>query len=362
VGQFWERERIDLLSEIVVPLLAWYDQNARVLPWRENTDPYRVWVSEIMLQQTRVEAVKPYYERFLSALPTIEALADVPEEQLMKLWEGLGYYSRARNLQKAAQIVVNEYDGMIPSSFEELLKLPGLGIYTAGAVGSIAFDIRVPAVDGNVYRVFSRLLSSRENVAETAVKSAIAEEVTKILPERRVGDFNQALMELGATVCLPNGEPKCGECPLSALCLGYKGGIAGELPIKTPNKARRTEERTILLILNEGKVALQKRGKRGLLAGLWEFPNLDGTYTPEQVEAFIEEQNLTVRKIVKTKTAKHVFTHVEWKMTGYQIWAEIGDKANCFTWVDEKKLCDEIAMPSAFRPYLQEVLSLLTQK
>lgn len=225
----------EILAQLPPRLLSWYAGSARVLPWREEPTPYRVWVSEIMLQQTRVEAVKPYYERFLNALPTVEALAQAPEELLLKLWEGLGYYNRVRNLQKGAQVVMERYGGKVPASFEELRSLPGVGDYTAGAVASIAFGIPVPAVDGNVLRVISRVLSRRDNILDPKVKRRVEEEIRAILPPQ-VGDFNQSLMELGALICLPGGAPKCLLCPLREVCRGFAQGTAPELPVKTKPK------------------------------------------------------------------------------------------------------------------------------
>ena len=207
-------------EQIVTPLLSWYDKHARVLPWREDTAAYRVWVSEIMLQQTRVEAVKPFFERFIKALPDVQALSEAPEDELLKLWEGLGYYNRVRNMQKAARVIVSEYGGDFPADYEKLLSLPGLGHYTAGAVSSIAFGIPMPAVDGNVLRVLSRVTASYEDVLKQSVKTAMEAEVKKIIPADRAGDFNQALIEIGAIVCVPNGKAKCEICPLALLWEG----------------------------------------------------------------------------------------------------------------------------------------------
>ena len=229
------------LERIVEPLLSWYDANARILPWREQPTAYRVWVSEIMLQQTRVEAVKPYYERFMKACPDVRALAVAEEETLLKLWEGLGYYNRVRNMQKAAQILVKENKGEIPAHFEELIKLPGIGKYTAGAISSIAFGIPVPAVDGNVLRVITRITADERDIAKDSVKQAIARDVQEIIPMRRAGDFNQALIELGAIVCVPNGPAKCTECPVAHLCEAKKQDIVNEFPKKAPKKARTIE-------------------------------------------------------------------------------------------------------------------------
>ena len=357
--EYRERTDNELLEEIPARLLKWYDGCARVLPWRENPTPYRVWVSEIMLQQTRVEAVKPYYERFLSSLPTVKKLAEAPEEQLLKLWEGLGYYNRVRNLQKGAQRVVKEYGGEIPGSFEELRALPGIGEYTAGAIASIAFGIPVPAVDGNVLRVFSRLLAREDDILDPNVKKRMGQEISKLIPHDRAGDFNQSLMELGATVCLPNGAPKCGECPLRELCRAHRLGNEESLPKKSAKKARKIEERTVFLLTCRGKIALRKRPEKGLLAGMWELPGaagkLDETSAAEQVKAW----GLQAQKLKKLPAAKHIFTHVEWRMVG---WAgEVKEEVPDFLWASGEELAEKYALPSAFRAYFPEMEQRLKQ-
>ena len=230
-----------MLNEIVQPLISWYRQNKRILPWRDQKNAYYTWVSEIMLQQTRVEAVKPYFLRFIGELPDVKALAECPEEKLMKLWEGLGYYNRVRNMQTAAQNVVSEYSGILPASYEELLALKGIGSYTAGAIASIAYDIPVPAVDGNVLRVFSRITEDRQDIMKQSVRRQVEEKLLGIMPKEAPGDFNQALMELGAVVCVPNGPARCTECPVAAFCRAYHHGIVDELPVKAPKKKRTIE-------------------------------------------------------------------------------------------------------------------------
>lgn len=308
------------LRQATEPLLEWYHSSRRILPWREDPAPYRVWVSEIMLQQTRVEAGKSYFERFVAELPGISQLANVDDGVLMKLWEGLGYYNRARNLKKAAGIVVEKYGGELPASYEELLSLPGIGPYTAGAISSIAFGIAKPAVDGNVLRVVSRLMERREDISLPAVKKAMEEELSAIMPREKPGDFNQALMELGAMVCIPNGAPKCGECPLAGLCRASLNGTAEELPVKKMKKERRVEEKTILLLLDEeGRMALHKRPAKGLLSGLWELPWLEGRLGPEEVQAGLFSRGIPCEKPRRLADAKHVFSHVEWRMSGYLV-------------------------------------------
>ena len=253
------------LKQLVAPLLEWYKGHARILPWREFPTPYRVWVSEIMLQQTRVEAVKPYFERFVEALPDIKSLAECPEEKLLKLWEGLGYYNRVRNMQTAAKQVMENYEGMLPEEYGELLKLKGIGHYTAGAVSSIAYGKQAAAVDGNVLRVISRGAADERDIMKQSVRSNMEGELLKILPHDQPGVFNQALMELGATVCLPNGEPKCGACPWASFCLARAEDKISWIPVKSKGKERRMEERTVLLIRDGEKILLRRRPEKGLV-------------------------------------------------------------------------------------------------
>lgn len=314
-----ERDPLPDPGRIAGPLLTWYDKKRRILPWREHPEPYHVWLSEIMLQQTRVEAVRPYYARFLQELPDIRSLAEVEEDRLLKLWEGLGYYNRARNMKKAAQKIVLEYDGRMPETYEELLKLPGIGSYTAGAVASIAFGQAVPAVDGNVLRILSRIRLDGRDISDTKVKKAVEDELAEGMPKERPGDFNQAMMELGATVCIPNGAPKCDECPCSGLCRAKQEGRIMEFPRKTPKKQRGMEEKTILVILDENKIALHKRADTGLLAGMYELPSMEGKQSKERVIEYIKRLGLSPLRIVKLAPSKHIFTHKEWHMTGYAV-------------------------------------------
>ena len=302
-----------------------------------------------MLQQTRVEAVKPYYERFLAELPDIAALAAVDEEKLLKLWEGLGYYSRVRNLQKAARIVMEQYHGELPASFEELRRLPGIGDYTAGAIASIAFGLPVPAVDGNVLRVLSRVTESREDILSPKVKRDFSERLRAIYPTGRAGDFTQALMELGAMVCLPNGAPLCEGCPLRGCCLAQQHGTMLELPVKAEKKARRVEERTVFLLLCGESVALQKRSEKGLLARLWEFPGTEGHLSREEAEAFWRVQGAQITAAVPLPEAKHIFTHVEWRMSGWALTVDrpFGD----FSWAGREELSEQYPLPNAFKAY-----------
>lgn len=338
------------LNALPPPLLAWYRENARDLPWRRTRDPYRVWVSEIMLQQTRVAAVLGYYARFLEAFPTVEALAAAPEEQLLKLWEGLGYYSRARNLQKAARQVMEL--GGFPDTYAGLLKLPGIGDYTAAAVASASFARAEPAVDGNVLRVVTRLTDCHDDIAVPQTKKNIRTQVRTIFPESEadIRIFNQALMELGATVCVPNGPPKCLFCPVQGLCLGRARGTAESLPVKAPKKARRVEEKTVFLFLRNGRIALRKRPASGLLAGLWEFPNVEGALDEPAAGEAARTWGLEPKAWKNRLTSKHIFSHVEWRMTGYTLEVS-GEGPGDFVWVDT---FNNHAVPSAFARYTEE--------
>lgn len=343
----------EIFSQIVHPLLDWYGRSARILPWRENPEPYRVWVSEVMLQQTRVEAVKPYFSRFLAELPTVAALAAAPEAQILKLWEGLGYYNRVRNLQKGARAVMERFSGVIPASYEELLTLPGVGSYTAGAIASIAFGVAVPAVDGNVLRVTARIGNSTDNVLDPKVKRAVEAALLAVMPKDRAGDFNQALMELGAVICVPNGAPHCKDCPLAGLCRAHRLGIAETLPIKAAKKARRVEDRTVFLLTCGGKLALRRRPEKGLLAGLWELPSAPGHLDETSAAALLGEWGVPAQALVRLPGARHIFTHLEWLMTA---WAgEAAQESPDFVWADRDELAHDYTLPSAFKAYFAEI-------
>lgn len=351
--------RLSVLDEIAEPLLAWYDGGRRILPWREDPSPYHVWVSEIMLQQTRVEAVKPYYDRFMQALPDIEHLAAAEEEELLKLWEGLGYYNRVRNLNKAAQMVIAEYGGDMPSGYEELIRLPGIGSYTAGAISSIAYGKRVPAVDGNVLRVLTRLCCDARDIMQQSVRRQIEEELKPVIPAERAGDFNQALMELGATVCVPNGTPHCEECPWQKLCQAHEKGEELRFPHKAPKKPRTIEEKTVLIIRDDSRTALRKRGDSGLLAGMYEFPCLEGKLSGKQVLSYLKQEGLSVLKIEKLRESKHIFSHKEWHMIGYMVRVDelaprIGNEKLLFVEKNETK--SRYPIPSAYAAYMEYFL------
>ncbi|MFR1832314.1 MAG: A/G-specific adenine glycosylase [Lachnospiraceae bacterium] len=339
------------------PLLEWYRENARKLPWRENRDPYRIWLSEIMLQQTRVEAVKPYFYRFLEEFPDIKSLAEAPEEKLLKLWEGLGYYSRAKNLQKCARELMEQYDGRMPEDFEAILKLPGIGSYTAGAIASIAFSVPVPAVDGNVLRVISRVLEAREDITKPAFKKQVETLLKKTMIPSCPGEFNQALIEIGALVCVPGGEPKCLVCPLAFLCKTRRDGLWKEIPYKAPKKQRKKEERTVVILDRAGKIALRKRPPLGLLASLYELPNAEGRLGKEKALELFGLKEEDVLSIEKLPEARHIFSHVEWDMSGYRIQIEpdAGEEGELI-FADKRELKEKYPLPNAFSAYKKLIM------
>ena len=333
-------------------LLPWYERDRRALPWREDRDAYHIWVSEIMLQQTRVEAVKGYYARFLAELPTVQALAQCDDEKLHKLWEGLGYYSRVRNLKKAAQVIVSQHGGVFPQTYQELLALPGIGEYTAGAIGSIAFNLPTPAVDGNVLRVCARLTEDRSPIDLPETKKKVHAALAAIYPEK-AGDFTQALMELGATLCGPNWKPRCESCPCASLCLAYQRGTSETLPVKSPKKAKRQEERTVFIFSCDGCYALRKRPNRGLLAGLWEFPNVSGKLEVPQALEAAEYMGVGPRNLLRQVERKHIFTHIQWNLRGYYL--EVAEKPDCFRWFTGEEIRAQAALPTAFRQFWEEI-------
>ncbi len=357
------------LEQMAGPLLEWFSGNARKLPWRDDPSPYRVWVSEIMLQQTRVEAVRPYFERFLRKLPDVWALAACPEDELLKLWEGLGYYNRVRNMQKAAQEMTEKYGGCLPADEKALLGLKGIGRYTAGAVASIAYGLPAPAVDGNVLRVLTRVAADPTDIKKQSFKEEVEDAVRAMLMHPDVsekqkeslrdgnvsGAVNQALMELGATVCVPNGTPGCGECPWSVFCIAAREGRTGDFPVKSRPKARKVEERTVLVIRSGDKVAIRRRPKKGLLAGLYEFPNVEGVLSRDEVLALVKKMRLSPTHIWELDNAKHIFSHIEWHMQGYAVRVPEqkggeGEEPELI-FVDVKDAKERYAIPSAFAAY-----------
>lgn len=346
------------LWKIVPPLLTWYDENARVLPWRENTEPYRIWVSEIMLQQTGVETVKPYFIRFVEQIPDIKSLADAGEEQLLKLWEGLGYYSRVRNLQKAARVIIAKHQGQFPESYDSMLLLPGIGSYTAGAISSICYGKPVPAVDGNVLRVVARLLGSDADIARADVKTQMTEILREIYPVSRSGDFTQSLMELGATVCLPKSVPKCGSCPVSFLCRAYQTGAQMTLPVKSKKKPRKKEQKTVLLLCLDDKIAVRQREMDTLLGGLWEFPNMAGHLTESEAKSLLEQWGIFNSEMSVGIVKRHIFTHVEWDMISYVVIC--GNISEKFYWVTKERLERQMALPAAFQAFWRSAYDSLS--
>jgi A/G-specific adenine glycosylase len=343
------------LEQLAAPLQTWFLGHARVLPWREDPKPYYVWISEIMLQQTRVEAVKPYFERFITELPDVRSLAECDEERLLKLWEGLGYYNRARNLKAAAQQIMEDYGGVIPSEYEELLKLKGIGHYTAGAIASIAYGKPVPAVDGNVLRVISRVTGDDSDIMKQSVRTHMEEKLKELMiagaaVQPRI--FNQALMELGAMVCVPNGAPHCKECPWCALCRARKDGLTDILPVKKKAKERRIEERTVFIIRDGDRVAIRKRPQKGLLAGLYELPNCEGYPDYDGIVAYVKSMGFLPLRIQPLADAKHIFSHVEWHMKGYAVLVEeMEPDASPWLFVEAEDARERYAIPAAFAKY-----------
>ena len=342
------------MENISPALLNWFYANHRILPFRSDPTPYHVWLSEIMLQQTRVSAALPYYERFLAALPDIPALAACEEEKLHKLWEGLGYYSRVRNLQKAAKIVCEQYGGELPADYDALRALPGIGDYTAGAIASISFGLPVPAVDGNVLRVFSRLYNDDGLITDPKVKRAFTARVMEHQPPAAPGDYNQALMELGALVCVPNGAPLCEQCPLAHLCQARAAGTALFLPRKAAPKARRMEPVTLAVVRSPAGVLLQQRPEKGLLAGLWQ-PVLweNETLTPDDARARLAALGVTCTPDAAKalRPAKHIFSHIEWQMQGYLFAADTQPAPAGCVWASPEQLTAEYTLPGAFKAY-----------
>ncbi len=331
-------------------LLPWYAAHHRDLPWRRDREPYHVWLSEIMLQQTRVEAVKSYYTRFLQALPDISSLAAADDDQLHKLWEGLGYYTRVRNLKRAAQVILSEYDGVFPSTHAQILQLPGIGAYTAGAIASICFGQPTPAVDGNVLRVTTRLTANDAPIDTPAVKKEITQSLAAIYPADACGDFTQSLMELGATICAPNGAPDCLNCPLQDLCAAHLSSRETAYPVKSVKRPRRIENRTVFLLRCADTVALHRRPAKGLLAGLWELPNCSEHLTAQQALETASAFDVHPLELVKSVDHTHIFTHIEWHMRCFEIRCQAASSR--FVWVASDALASQYALPTAFRIFL----------
>ena len=346
----YEAEHLKDLPGLILP---WYEKCQRDLPWRKDREPYHIWISEIMLQQTRVEAVKSYYTRFLTVLPSVNDLAVCDDETLHKRGEGLGYYSRVRNLKKAANVIVNDFHGTFPRTYDAVLSLPGIGPYTAGAICSISYDLPTPAVDGNVLRLLSRLCNDARAIDLPEVKKEVTECLSEIYPSQ-AGCFTQALMELGATVCGPNRAPDCECCPLKAICMAAEAGTALSLPKKNPKKQRRQEDKTVFILSCEGFYALEKRPPKGLLASLWQFPNTEAELSPQQALKAAEALGLHPKELLKQVKRNHIFTHIEWNMTGYYL--EVKEKTPDFQWLSLDEIKTQAALPTAFRQFIEEIL------
>ena len=334
------------------PLVDWYKKEARPLPWREEPTPYRVWVSEIMLQQTRIEAAREYFNRFTRAFPTVEALAAAELDDVLKLWEGLGYYSRARNLHKCAKTVCETYGGVFPPDAAALRALPGIGDYTAGAIASICFERPAAAVDGNVLRVCARVLDDATPIDNAAHKTALTAALSACYPAGHCGDFTQALMELGATVCGPNRAPQCADCPIAALCLARAHGTAAALPVKAPKRAKRAEEHTVFCLRCGDRLAVERRPDSGLLAGLWQLPNTPGLLDEQQAGAFASGQGLGDVRLRSARDGRHIFTHIVWTMRCYTL--ECSAMPPQYRWAAPDELRTEISLPTAFRQFLED--------
>lgn len=347
------RTEEQVLIAMFEALIPWYEAHKRELPWRQDKEPYHVWLSEIMLQQTRVEAVKEYYRRFLTTLPTIADLAEAPEEQILKLWEGLGYYNRVRNLQKAAQTICADYAGVFPSEYAQIRSLSGIGDYTAGAIASICFDAPTPAVDGNVLRVYSRLLADDANIDLQTTKKRIMRKLQETYPRKNPGIATQALMELGATVCVPNGAPRCDVCPVAEICQAREQDTWRNLPVRSEKKKRKIVDKTVFILLTEDTVALHKRSASGLLAGMWEFPNVDVKLDKQEAVTQVTGWQAEPVDLLMQISYTHIFSHVEWHMTAYYIRCRKTNRK--WKWVTKESLDETYALPSAFRPFREQI-------
>ena len=357
----WEGSTV--FPALCATLLAWRKSapDVRDLPWRDEPTPYHVWISEIMLQQTRAAVVRSYYLRFLESLPSVHALAAVDDDALMKLWQGLGYYSRARNLKRAAEALVEKHDGQLPNDFDALLALPGIGRYTASAIASFAYGQPRPAVDGNFLRVAARITANPIDIAKDTSKRALEAALASSYPTGRdAGLLNEAFMDLGATVCLPNGVPLCHACPAAQLCLAHDRGTEQDYPVKTALKARRKERRTVLLLSCGTRIAIRKRPARGLLAGLWEYPNIEGKLSQRAVRAHLAAEGFEVCDIAPLPPACHIFSHIEWELTGWAVTVadmnepplmaaeDRTDAPSSLLWVRRAELADTYSIPAAF--------------
>lgn len=335
-------------------IVNWYQQKKRMLPWRESSTPYHVWVSEIMLQQTRIEAVKNYYTRFIKEIPDIAALATISEDKLLKLWEGLGYYTRARNLKKAAQKIIDDYQGEFPTTYVEILKLPGVGEYTASAIASICFNERQITIDGNVLRVYTRVKNDYRPINESKTKKDIHDELLAIIPENS-GDFNQGLMEIGETICLPNGTPKCEICPLKDICQAYHKGTYSYLPVKSPKKEKSQEYYTVLLYQYQGLYAIYQRTTEKLLNNLWSFPMTDNITSLPKLREYLAKEQIDYQTISKGISSTHIFTHKKWHLNSYLIKLNHPTNLENYRFVSLAEIKNTYAVPTAYKPFLKEI-------
>lgn len=333
-------------------LLEWYSKNKRDLPWRHTSDSYKIWISEVMLQQTRVEAVKEYYERFLSYLPTIRALANVSEDELLKLWEGLGYYSRARNLKKCAEKVVSLGYTSLPSDESLIKSLPGIGPYTASAILSIAYKQCTPAIDGNVLRILSRIYEDDRDMLKKSVQEEYRRLLASFMKEEYARDFTEGFIELGALVCIPHGMPKCLECPFSKICSSYQHDTMLQFPVKQNKKERKIEEKTVFVFQYQNRYLIQKRSNTGLLASLYEFPNVESKFTLEEVFSYLQEQKYSFLDVVSIGEFRHIFSHVEWHMRAYVVGLKKKIKG---TFVSKEDIEMIYSLPTAFYKIFQKI-------
>lgn len=351
------------IQGIQVKLLDWYRTNAKNFPWRDDPTPYHVWISEIMLQQTRIEAALPYYQRFIASLPDIQALATVPQDELLKLWEGLGYYSRAKNLQKAAKMVMDNHNGQLPADYDQLLSLPGIGAYTAGAIASIAYRIPVPAVDGNVMRVLSRLTNDSTDVLSNTGKKHFTQLATELLDKEDPGAFNQALMELGENICLPNTTPHCSRCPLQNDCAAAECGTAADLPIRVKKTQRRVEDRQVVIVTchtDTPRVLIHYRENKGLLGGMWEFPN---TTEPQPLSCIPDNVAPQCNSIGVLASSKHLFSHIEWRMIGqHYATNSLLPLPDGYHWATLHELEEQYPIPGAFTTYKKLLYQLMSEE
>lgn len=339
-------------------LLQWYEENKRSLPWREDSTPYHVYLSEIMLQQTQVNTVLPYYQRFITAYPTLQDLASAKEEEVLKLWEGLGYYSRGQNLLKASQIIVSDYQGKIPETKRELRALPGIGFYTANAILAIVYDQKEIAIDGNLLRIYSRLAEDEAILSSTKLNNKAIEYYQEKLNETSPSSFNQALMDLGELVCLPNGLPRCKECPLNKDCLAFKNNTMLSYPRKKDKKARNVEDKTVFLLCYQDKVAIRKRESQGLLGSLYEFLTFPASYTKGEAQRLLYKRGYKVNSIEPFGDATFAFSHLVWNMTGYLVMLDRPTNEEGLLFVTREELQKGYPFPSAYKSYLTRYLAL----